>query len=461
MITNTSFGALPPFRIATARLAATIFAALLLAPAGAVAFTTGPPVRRSGVPEDGGVTCVVCHRTFAPANSDPRGSIAIAAANYVPGVTQTISVTVKHPDQVKWGFQLTARLASDGRVKAGTLRPGVGTRVRCGAGGDAPCAPLDLEFIEHNQANVTAVGAGFTFTADWTPPADAVGDIIFYAAGNATNNNRADTGDYIYNTQAVISPAACNLSSVPLLTASVSGASFQSALSPNSLLTLFGGGFQPSGQRRGLFPIELATGTLPTALSCMEVRVDRKKAAMVYVSDAQMNVQTPTSVSTGPVELQVVANPGTSQQKFSNILVMNAAATAPAVFTLDGKKANAQFTATGALAGDPAFQGATAVKAGDLVTLWATGLGATNPALDAGAIAAKDSPLAAVPTVSLNGVNLAASDVIFAGVPAGLISGVYRVNIRIPATATVGDAVVKVAAQGASSQDSVTIQITK
>ena len=77
------------------------------------AFSAGPPVKRTGAAVDGGTNCTSCHATYGPANSDARGSVVITAANYVPGVKQTLTVSVKHPEALRWGFQLIARTTAD------------------------------------------------------------------------------------------------------------------------------------------------------------------------------------------------------------------------------------------------------------------------------------------------------------------------------------------------------------
>lgn len=87
---------------------------ILLSGLGAVpimlfAFSSGPPVKRTGAAVDGGLTCAVCHSNLGPANSDPKGSVTISAASYAPGVKQMVTVSVKHPDALRWGFQLIAR----------------------------------------------------------------------------------------------------------------------------------------------------------------------------------------------------------------------------------------------------------------------------------------------------------------------------------------------------------------
>jgi predicted CxxxxCH...CXXCH cytochrome family protein len=76
----------------------------------------GPDAGYSGVPKElGTCTAAQCHvgTTNNPAN---QGSVSVAFAGgptYLPGVKQHLVVTVADPVQRAWGFQLTARLASN------------------------------------------------------------------------------------------------------------------------------------------------------------------------------------------------------------------------------------------------------------------------------------------------------------------------------------------------------------
>src|SRR4051812_36766208 len=105
-----------------------------------MAFSTGPPVKRTGAAVDGGLNCTACHRTFAPANSDTRGGVTILSGSYSPGVKQVIKVIVNHPDATRWGFQLTARLASDESKPVGAFTADDVVQVLCDDGKAAPCS---------------------------------------------------------------------------------------------------------------------------------------------------------------------------------------------------------------------------------------------------------------------------------------------------------------------------------
>ncbi len=148
-------------------------------------------------------------------------TINAGGATYTPGVAQQISVSLADPAQRRWGFQLTARAASDPTSQQGTFSPSGGdTQVTCSSVaqlkidpsnwlGTGTCpASAPLAYIEHTLAGAvtTGLGVGHTWTFSWTPPANASGNIILYAAGNAANADQNDTGVTTAFTTTVVDP---------------------------------------------------------------------------------------------------------------------------------------------------------------------------------------------------------------------------------------------------------------
>jgi len=172
--------------------------AALALPVSLLANAGGPPIMRTGAPADGGLNCTVCHSSLGPANSDPRGRVTIEAEPYRPGVKQILKVIVEHPDMIRWGFQLTARLVRDERQKAGTFTQTSTVRVRCSGGAPDGNCGNNLEFAVHNASStqLNTPNRGM-WEIEWTPPAANEGDVIFYAAGNASNGNNINVGDRI------------------------------------------------------------------------------------------------------------------------------------------------------------------------------------------------------------------------------------------------------------------------
>src|SRR5437764_9498045 len=102
--------------IRSARIGKAVFvgAMLSLVSGLALAHIEGPDPRVTGAPGDEPRACTACH-FGSDLNSGP-GSVAIILPNgntYTPGVKQHIQVSVSEASQRRWGFQITARQASD------------------------------------------------------------------------------------------------------------------------------------------------------------------------------------------------------------------------------------------------------------------------------------------------------------------------------------------------------------
>jgi uncharacterized protein (TIGR03437 family) len=183
-------------------------AGVAMANSGSLAAAPNPPLKRTGATVDGGQNCTVCHASFAPANSDPRGRLTVKTNTYTPGVPQWVQVHIDHPEGRRWGFQLTARVAADPTKQAGTFIPSSDVQVKCDDGslrGSAPPCDGKLEFAMHTAASSRlGTTGGVDWWVQWIPPATDVGDIVFYAAGNAADGSASNVGDRVYTTSASI-----------------------------------------------------------------------------------------------------------------------------------------------------------------------------------------------------------------------------------------------------------------
>jgi len=107
---------------------------------------------------------------------------------YTPGVKQRIQVQVTDSSRQKFGFEFTARLASNlANGQAGDLSTVDGlTQAICEDDSDkangASCpSRAPVQFIEHTLAGYTAsTSGGYTYQFDWTPPATNVGNVTLY-----------------------------------------------------------------------------------------------------------------------------------------------------------------------------------------------------------------------------------------------------------------------------------------
>jgi len=160
------------------------------------AYSTGPPSGYTGGFSE--PNCTACHSTFA-VNSG-AGSVSIAVpANYTSGTTYTITVTVSDANQMRWGFELSARTQSG--QQAGTLLAGTDGFTQRLSDSDG------VQYISHTSDG-TRLGTtgGVNFEFQWTAPDVSAGPVIFHAAGNAANGNLANTGDRIYTTSSTSQP---------------------------------------------------------------------------------------------------------------------------------------------------------------------------------------------------------------------------------------------------------------
>jgi|GEM_PF-1128458 len=187
-------------------------ALLLFTIAAASARSNGPGGRFTGAPGDNPAACTQCH-TGAALNSG-KGSVKIVfpgAVQYQPGATYRLRVEVRDPDQQRWGFQLSARLASNpATAQAGDLQPADGnTRVICQDATNKPCIDANpIQFIMHtSQGTRSGTSGGVDFEFDWTAPAAGAGPVTLYAAGNAANGNGNNQGDLIYTTSLALEEA--------------------------------------------------------------------------------------------------------------------------------------------------------------------------------------------------------------------------------------------------------------
>jgi uncharacterized protein (TIGR03437 family) len=417
---------------------------------------------RTGAEVDGGITCTACHRG-ADANSDTRGRLTILTREYKPGVRQMIRVMLEHPEAVRWGFQLTARLASNPARAAGTLRQTDLIRVRCGEGGPDGNCRGQTEFASHIQAS-TFVGTrnGVMWEIEWTPPAAGAGEVVFYAAGNAANNSGNTQGDNIYTTSARAAEESCNVTGTPRITSIRNGASFDDRVSVNSIITIGGSGFQAAGVNRTAGLQDIENNRFPSEMGCVAVDIGGSRAPLLFGNPTQINAQVP-SISPGSVPVRVILNPGTPREIRSDAVNVTLGEYAPGFFRFLPTPCIAAVNADGTLSGDPSLLPfVRGSRIGEIVSLYATGLGALEPFYQSGEIVGQAVRVRDRVTIEWNGTPLAATDVLYVGSAGGAISGLYQINVRIPAGSRTGanhNQVRIIGADGSRSADNTTIYV--
>lgn len=427
--------------------------------------STNTSLRFAGVPADGGQNCSTCHTGTGGANADARGMVTINAADYNPGIGQMLHITITHPTASRWGFQLTARPVSDETKQAGTFLPlSPAVQVRCDDGSrfgsPSPCNGA-REFAEHLLAPQTPAGQGFTFDVQWTPPANEVGDVRLYLSAVAADNDGTAAGDRVYTLVKTVSAVgACTLTAKPTLLTAVNAASFMPAFSSNSLITIKGLGFQVPGRSRVVGAGDISNNQFPLQLACVAVEINGQRVPILYVQQDQINAQAPALSGSGPVTIVVILNPGKINELRSDQGTLTSQQIVAPAFFVNGSAISAQFANTTTQVGDPAaFPGFVPAKAGDILTLYGTGFGATTPQVASGQIASDIARVTTPITVSIGGIAVSAADVLYAGLSPGSISGLYQINVRVPSGVPNGNQPVIVTQGGFQTQTGATILI--
>lgn len=221
---------------------------------------------------------------------------------------------------------------------------------------------------------------------------------------------------------------SCGARGAPVYSASSianSAAGVADFYAPNTFISIYGQNL--SRVTRALSADDISAGTLPTALPGTGVRVliNNIAADVFYVSPALVNVLVPTLLVASPAILQLESD-GVAGCPASIVL----GATAPAIFQVDP-------TTVLAFHADWSLISASApAHPGEIIILYATGLGPTLPAqiphqLDR---AAAQIAQRGAFQVFLNGQPVDSSRIQYAGAAPGY-AGVYQINLQLPGDA--------------------------
>ena len=196
--------------------------AVIFGAAAAFAYSTGPPLSRTGAPAVGGkpaeLLCTACHNlNFA---NDGTGKVEILdlPSVYTPGQVYPLRVRVSstanqiYPER-KWGFQITAVYQANG-LGAGTWNiPESGNDSLRRAAYDPGSTSTWKTRVYITHTSPTS-HKGWPSPSEWSfawvaPPSDS-GTVFFFVAGNAANGDSASAGtdDHIYTARdTVLSPS--------------------------------------------------------------------------------------------------------------------------------------------------------------------------------------------------------------------------------------------------------------
>ncbi len=221
---------------------------------------------------------------------------------------------------------------------------------------------------------------------------------------------------------AVTSGSISSAAEVPIVASDgvVSAASFSrgEALAPGSFISIL-------GKRLANRAVTASAIPYPTTLGETQVLLGGRKLPLQFSSDGQVNAIIPYNVPINTMQPLIVVNGSTISQPESVTIT----AAQPSVFTLrqNGKGAGVIYGVRSnrspflITASDPAL-------AGDILLIYATGLGSVSTVIAAG-----DGAVGVNRTQNPVGVTIGGRDaeVLFSGLAPGL-PGVYQLNVRVP-----------------------------
>ncbi|HZO51635.1 MAG TPA: IPT/TIG domain-containing protein [Bryobacteraceae bacterium] len=230
-------------------------------------------------------------------------------------------------------------------------------------------------------------------------------------------------GELAVNWDIVLGYTASDSSSParPTLVSMVNAATYNSGAAASSWVTIFGNGLSTS--TRAWDSADIVNGQLPSSLDGVSVQINNKPASVYYISPNQINVQAPDDTTNGSVQVTVTNASGTSDALTSTIANYQ-----PGFFLLASEhvaavRPNGSYVAPAGLING---LDTTPARPGEVISLFGTGFGPSNPGLPAGAVVAAPQPL--LNSVKIN-IDTTQVDVQYAGITS---AGLYQFNIVVP-----------------------------
>ena len=336
------------------------------------------------------------------------------------------------------------------------------TVIQDGTGCTYSIAPTSQTFLPQGGTGTISVTAsdGCTWTAVANASFIAVtsgssgggnGTVGYSVAANASSSPRSGTITVTRQTFTV-TQTGTGLSPNPTVNDGgvVNNASFApgtTPVAPGSIAALFGSNLNDgSSVLSSSFGPD---GKLLTTLGGASVTINNIPSPLFYSTPGQLGIQIPTELAVlASATIQVTVSGQTSAPR-----TIFLEASAPGIFTLsqDGRGAAAVLHEDGVTpvtAPSPA-------RPGEIVVLYATGLGTVNPPLATGAPSTGNRTVT-TPTVSIDGIP---GEVLFSGAAPGFV-GLNQVNVRIPASTRSASNIPVVLSIGGKQSNPVTIAVS-
>lgn len=193
-------------------------------------------------------------------------------------------------------------------------------------------------------------------------------------------------------------------------------------LAPLALVSLYGKDL--AFNTRAITTEDVRNGILPTSLigTGVSVSIDNVAVPILFVSPNQINFLVPGNIRTGRRLLRLYTN-GRSGPEVEVVI----AESSPGLFSVDA------VTVIATRADGSLVTPASPAAPGDILVIYAAGLGTTLPIVSGLIIPNSAAPISARAdfAVLLNDVRLPDSEILYAGLTPGF-AGLYQINCRLP-----------------------------
>ncbi len=310
---------------------------------------------------------------------------------------------------------------------------------------------VEIHLDPENAATLYGEQANLPGTADLGPG----GGVYVSTDGGASWTLQpvdASQGQYdvVFGLAAVSSKGA--LPSPPVISTNgvVNGASFQPSIVSNSWVTILGSSL---ASKTDDWSSAIIGGRFPVSLDGVSVTIGGKAAYINFISPGQINLLAP-DVAFGPLPLTVTTSSGTSAT-----YTVTSNQYGPAFFEWP----NAQPVATRQdfswAVKNGTFAGTTTVpaKPGDVIILWGTGFGPTNPVAPDGVPVPSDATYSttALPDVTIDKVPVT----VYGAALAPGFAGLYQVAIQVPLSLADGSWPIQASIGGVASPVGVVLTV--
>jgi len=310
-------------------------------------------------------------------------------------------------------------------------------------GDPVPNASVVASFSSGDPPVVLLSLGNGTYSGFWQPLAAAAGVVLTVRAFTGVLSDEVQA-------QGMVSGNAAAVLLFPGGVVDAASYSSRNGLAPGSIVSVFGRNLSASVQSVSTIP-------LPVQLAGASLNVGGVYAPLFFASDGQVNAQIPVELAPDS-RVQVfweyrLEGSGNQQAAVPQSILITSAA--PSIFTT-----NQQGTGQGAILhrdGQLADNRVPA-KAGEIMQVFCTGLGATQPVVRSGQPGPWSEPLARVVMPVTATVGGKPAVVHFAGLAPGFV-GLYQVNVQVPEGIGPGSGVPLTLTQNSVASNTVTIAI--